>query len=281
MVIKHDVQPNTKEWLELRKKYRTASEAAIVLGISPWTTPEDFKLIKAGLKKQYYNSKMRRGHELEDQVRQHASDFFGMDFKEAIYSNGNYLASLDGIADDIVLEIKVSDYTFKDLEDGDIPEYYHVQMQQQLFCSGARVAYLYVYSPERDEYICSHDVALDPGYMPKIELAWEQFDDMELPENAPLDRTGEAAVEMLFAEYAFLKGEAENIKEKMDKIKEQLLAFADDRTMVASDYTLQKSKPRITTDYRTACSDAKLDLSKYKKEGDSVWTIKLPKNPFA
>ena len=46
MIIKHDVQPNTEEWLALRKQYRTASEAAIVMGISPWTTREDFKLIK-------------------------------------------------------------------------------------------------------------------------------------------------------------------------------------------------------------------------------------------
>ena len=34
---KLDLAPNTPEWLEARKKYRTASEAPIVCGISPFT----------------------------------------------------------------------------------------------------------------------------------------------------------------------------------------------------------------------------------------------------
>ena len=64
---------NTPEWLEARKKYRTASEAAIVLGISPFTTVEKFKSIKAGLVKQYYSKAMEQGHIQEDQIRQAAS----------------------------------------------------------------------------------------------------------------------------------------------------------------------------------------------------------------
>ena len=69
-MIKHDVKPNTPEWLELRTQYRTASEAAIVMGISPFTTPLKFKMIKEGLAKQYYSKAMQDGHRLEDQVQE-------------------------------------------------------------------------------------------------------------------------------------------------------------------------------------------------------------------
>ena len=56
------LEQNSQEWLDARKKYRTASEAAIVLGISPFTSVDDFKLIKAGVKQQYYSAAMKQGH---------------------------------------------------------------------------------------------------------------------------------------------------------------------------------------------------------------------------
>lgn len=279
-MIKHDVQPNTSEWLALREKYRTASEAPIVLGISPWTSPRDFKLIKAGLKKQYYSKAMRLGHELEEQVRQHASDHFDIDFVEAVYTRNGYLASLDGIGNDTVLEIKVSDHTFNHLSDGDMPEHYFAQVQQQLYCSGAKVGYLYVYSPKRDEYICSRPIEPMPIYMESIAEAWDKFEAMPLPDDAPMDLTGDGFVENLFAEYAYLKSEADNLKAKMDDIKAKLIEASNEHSLVVGDYSMTKSKPRVTTDYAKACKDAKLDLSSYKKEGESSYTIKLPKNPF-
>lgn len=279
-MTKHNVAPNTPEWLELRKQFRTASEAAIVLGISPWTTPEDFKLIKAGLKTQYYNSNMRRGHELEDQVRQHANDHFDKDFKEEIWSKGKYLASLDGIDGDTLVEIKVSDYTYEELEKGDVPEYYHVQVQQQLHCSPATKGYLYVYSPKRDAYIKSYAIEEDPAYHLKIEEAWEAFDKMPMPEG-PINAEGDGDVMKLFHHFAYLKNQAEQIKEQMDDIRRQLIDSSHGKGYKAGGYTLRQSKPRTSYDYKTACTDAKLDLENYKKVGEGTWGITVPKNPFS
>lgn len=279
-MIKYDVAPNTPEWLELRKKYRTASEAPIVLGISPFTSINDFKLIKAGLKKQFYNKAMQQGHQLEEQVRQHASDHFDLDFKEEIWTRGGYLASLDGIDKGTIVEIKVSDYTFNHLYDGDMPEHYFAQVQQQLYCAGAKVGYIYCYSPKRDEYIMSAPIEPMPTYMESIAEAWDKFDAMELPDNAPVDFTGDGFLENLFAEYAYLKSEADSLKAKMDEIKVKLIEASSERSLVVGEYSLTKSKPRVTTDYAQACKDAKLDLSDYKKEGEPSYTVKLPKNPF-
>jgi len=277
-LVRHDIQPNTPEWLELRKGFRTASEAAIVLGISPFQTPEQFKLIKAGLKTQYYSKAMQLGHELEAQVRQHAGDHFDLNFEEQIWTRGKYLASLDGIDGDVLVEIKVSDRTYNDLADGNMPEYYYAQVQQQLHCSPAKVGYIYAYSPKKDAYIHSAPIEEMPIYMESIEEAWEKFDAMPVPEQIDFSDNGEVVT--LFQSYQTLKDQADNIKEQMDEIKRQLIAKAQDHSIEALGYKLTKSKPRTSYDYSKACKDAKIDLEAYKKVGDPSWSIKMAPNPF-
>lgn len=276
---KLDLAPNTPEWLEARTQYRTASEAAIVLGISPFTTPDDFKLIKAGIKKQFYSSAMKQGHDLEAQVREHANAHFSLDFKEEVWVNGDYLASLDGIDGKCLVEIKVSDYSYRELVEGEIPEHYYTQVQQQLHCSPANVGYLYVYSPKQDAYAVSKPIYEEPEYMTRVSIAWDLFDSMPVPEVA-VDAQEDGKVINLFQQYASLKHQADSIKEEMDKIKESLVALGNDKGITAGDYKLTVKRGSTTYDYKKAATDAKLDLTKYGKQGKPSHAITIPKNPF-
>lgn len=274
-----DLLPNTDAWLEARKNYRTASEAAIVMGISPWTSINDFLLIRAGKKKQYYSKAMKRGHDTEEQIRQWANKLLGLELREEIWTNGKYLASLDGIDDNTIVEIKTSDYTYEDLQDGIIPEYYMCQIQQQLYCSGADVAYLAAYSPTKDAYAISDPIEFDKEIMFKIEDAWIEFDKLPTPEG-PTIADGDGEIVDLFLDYEGLKYQAEEIKAKMDAVKNKLIKRANDNNLVANGYKLTKSKPRMTIDYKKAAMDAKLELETYTKAGASSWSISIPKNPF-
>lgn len=276
------LEQNTPEWLEARKQYHTASEAAIVLGISPFKTALAFKMERAGLKKSYYSAAMRRGHELEDQVRQHAENFFGCTFAPECWVNGQYMASLDGIdaERDTIVEIKVSDRTYNDIKDGNFPEYYYAQLQQQLHCSPAKVGYLYVYSPEKDAYICSAPVEEMPLYMESIDEAWLKFDQIELDEHTPVDRSDDGAIVNLFGEYAGLMRKIKQCQERADIIKAKLIAEAGDHTLIAGDFKLERRKGATRYDYKKAATDAKVDLEQYKTEGNPTFTFKLPKNPF-
>lgn len=271
--------PNTPEWLEARKQYRTASEAPIVLGVSPFTTPEQFKLIKAGLKKTYYSKAMQLGHELEAQIRDHANQLFGKTFKEEIWVNGEFLASLDGIDGDTLVEIKTSDYTYRELVEGDVPKHYYAQIQQQLYCSPAEKAYLVAYSPKAKEYAISEEITLDPLFMRTISEAWDAFDAMPIPE-VPMDFSGDGEIRELFDEYETLKGVADATKAKMDEIKALLIEKANDKGLVCDDYKLTAKAGAVSYDYRGACKDAKLDMESYKKQGKPTYSVTLPKSPF-
>lgn len=272
------LEQNSQEWLDARKQYRTASEAAIVLGISPFTSVADFKLIKAGVKQQYYSAAMQQGHDLEDRVRQLSNWHFGLDFKDECWVNGDYMASLDGIDGDTLVELKVSDRTYRDLKDGIMPAYYHAQVQQQLFCSPAEIGYIVAYSPKEDDIAVSERIELDYAVIDKIEAAWEAFDAMEVPEVADMSNNG--AVMELFQRYAKIKAETERAKDEMDEIKKGLIEHSSDKSLTAGDFKLTKGKPRVTYDYKKAATKASVDLEQYRKESEGTWTISVPKNPF-
>lgn len=272
------LEQNSQEWLDARKKYRTASEAAIVLGISPFTSVDDFKLIKAGVKQQYYSAAMKQGHDLEELVRREANKYFVRDFKDECWVNGDYMASLDGIAGDILVELKVSDRTYRDLNEGITPDYYYAQVQQQLYCSPARYGYIVAYSPKVDDIAVSDLIELDLAFFHQIEKAWERFDAMDVPEVADMSNNG--AVVELFQQYARLKAEAERIKDEMDEVKKGLIEHSSDKSLTAGDFKLTKGKPRVTYDYKKAATKSGVDLEKYRRDSEGSWTISVPKNPF-
>jgi hypothetical protein len=66
----------------------------------------------------------------------------------------------------------------------------------------------------------------------------------------------------------------------MELTKEELIKEAGDRSLVAGDFKLVRSKPTTRYDYKKAATDAKVDLEKYKSEGKPTFSVKLPPNPF-
>lgn len=276
-MIKHDVAPNTKAWLDLRAQFRTASEAAIVLGISPFTTPEQFKLIKAGLKTQYYSKAMQRGHQLEDKVRQYCNEHFNKDFKEEVWSNGAYLASLDGIDGDTLVEIKVSDRTYTDLKNGINPGYYEAQVRQQLHCSPATVGYIVAYSPKEDAYAIGH--AITAANIDDIENAWLVFDALPVPDSL-IDMSDNGQIVALFHEYQKLKQDIDAQAARMTEIKDALVVVSHGKGVEALGYKLTPKKGATTYDYKKATKEAGIDMDRYKKEGKPSFTLTMPRSPF-
>ena len=279
-MIKHDIEPNTPEWLELRKGYRTASEAAIVLDISPFQTPQRFKMVKAGLARQFYSKAMQLGHEKEAMIRAWSEQRLGKQFFEEVWTRDNYLASLDGRSTDgVVLEIKCSSHTYNTLSNGDMPEHYLSQIQQQMYCSGSETAYLVAWCPKSDQYAISEVINFDPSFMSRIEAAWEAFDAMPLPEG-DVNADDNQTLERLFHEYEAIKTQRDQIDDKLSEVKEQILEFsAEGRAVNCRGYRINYVKPRTTIDYKKATKG--LDLEPYTKVAASgTYSLKMAPSAF-
>ncbi len=279
---KLELKQNTQEWLDARKQYRTASEAAIVCGVSPWTSVADFKLIKAGKKQQYYSKAMQRGHELEDTVRQKANALLNMTFTEACYVRDCFMASLDGISADetTLIEIKVSKWTYQDIIGGKIPEYYWLQIQQQLFCSPAKAGYLVAMHPDTEDIVVSDPIYPEVEAMARIEQAWIAFDEMPVPEG-PVDFTGNGEITELFKEYDALKRIQDDTKAEMDRVKATLIEKVGNQSAVVSGgYKITLKEGATRYDYKKAALDAGILLDDYATTGEPSFSITLPKPVF-
>lgn len=151
--IKH----NSPEWYELRKSGIGGSDAAAILGLSPWKTNVDLWEEKVGIKPLLDlkdNEAVKYGREAEDSLIQ----MFTLDFpeytvhtnKSVVYRRGFMFASLDAevITDDDrfgILEIKTTEphssiAAMKWNEQ--VPEYYYVQILHYLIVTGFDFAIL-------------------------------------------------------------------------------------------------------------------------------------------
>lgn len=269
-------------WLELRKGYRTASEAAVVLGISPFQKPEDMKLVKAGLKEVYYSDAMRLGNELEPLAREKAEAHFGEPFEPQIWTNGKYLASLDGISFDgkMIIEIKVSKKTFEEVSDGIVPEHYKAQMRQQMYCSGAIAAHLVVLHPETHEIAVSDDIG-NPDiqdFIAGLDAAWDEFDAMPIPElKADIDMEGDPVWEMHSDKLKYLMEEKALLDEEIAKAKEALIERANGSNAHGNGVKIYHTEGRKSVSYAKAIKDLApdADLSKYTTTGKPSWAVKV------
>lgn len=140
----------TDEWLELRRSKITASDAAIIMGVNPWSSLDKLREEKLGLappKKK--TAKMQRGLDLEDTAREYFTVYTGIKVEpKVIFHSQNdwMMASLDGISVDkhCIVEIKCPDpfgSSHKDAQSGMIPSIYYPQVQHQIAVANVDKAY--------------------------------------------------------------------------------------------------------------------------------------------
>jgi len=137
------------EWLEFRKGGIGSSDAPIISGVSPYSTPYQLWEIKTRRKAEWRgNFATRRGHAVEPQARAHYEFVFEREMPATLVQHPQFpwmRSSLDGwnAKERIVLEIKCPGKVDHDLAlNGLVPEKYYPQLQHQIFVSSAnRVDY--------------------------------------------------------------------------------------------------------------------------------------------
>ncbi len=129
----------SEEWLNFRKSKIGASDAPIIMGVSPWKTAHELWMEKMSCENTVIsNSSMERGIELEPIARDLFENLLSVKVEPRVKIHPKYewmIASLDGIDDDqkIMVEIKCPNKRDHKLaEEGKIPDKYYPQLQHQL-----------------------------------------------------------------------------------------------------------------------------------------------------
>lgn len=270
----------SQEWLEWRQKGIGSSDIAAIMGSCPFKSAIDVYKEKLGGEGQVVNKWMQRGKDNEVDARVRFCHSTGKEFDPLTIchdDNERFIASLDGYCRSTkeVLEIKTPGRKTADMAaKGQIPAHYLMQIQWQLFVSGADRAYYFCDSPDTFE---EYTVEVTPCSQMQNRLKEEaekflaQLDAGELPDDgedfledeekrAKLDKMGD------------IKQEIKNLTDQYEDLKKSL-GYEGTRTIKSNRYKFVRSV-RSAVDYKKAAEDSGVDLEAYKKPKTITWSIK-------
>lgn len=200
------LQQGTAEWAAHRARHYNASEAAAMLGLSPYKTRAELLREKAtGITPEVDAATQRRfdrGHEIEALARPIAERIIGSELYPVVLSaevDGLPLsASLDGLTmlETEAFECKTLNANLAEaLSYALIPDEYHPQMEQGLLLSGADRC-LFMASDGTEEGTLWAWYESRPAVRAKLLYGWKQFAD-DLANYQHVETAAEVVVEVL------------------------------------------------------------------------------------
>lgn len=276
----------TKEWHDLRKTKIGASDAAAIIGISPYKTARDVYFEKINEKEdEEPNVAMQRGLELEPIAREWFENKRGMKAPAAVRIHPEYdfmMASLDGINEEkeFVLEIKCpyAEGNHNLAKQGVIPEHYMCQIQHQLFVTGYKKAYYISYYKLEGLIICveRNDHFIDNTLLPALKKFWDCLINRREPEFQEGDFKDQSSYEWMVAasEWENLGAQIRSLTELQESIKKKLVKMADGKNSVGGGIKVIKAKRKGTVSYAEIPELKIVDLDHYRKPDTEYWMIR-------
>lgn len=277
------IQQNTEEWLDLRKTMIGASDAPIIMGMSPYKTALQLWREKLDLDEGYQTEYMRRGLMLEDAARVRLKEDRGIDVKPKVvmHSVNNWqMASLDGISDDgkTIVEIKCSGKKYhQEALNGTIPEHYKAQLQHQMECTGLDEVYYYSFDGqdgvllkmERDQEFIDQMIKMEEKF-------YECMISMVPPEITCDDYVLNESEEWKELEYQWeiLKIKEKLVNHEKKLLKEGFLKLSNGRLMKGAGVTVYKSVVSGKIDYDKIEVLKGIDLEQYRGESKETWGVR-------
>jgi putative phage-type endonuclease len=184
MRIANSLPQNSAEWLKWRLAGLGASDAPVVMGVSPFTTRFELWLEKTGLgeRPEFHPNAvkaMARGTLLEPLAREEYEKSVGgikFDALNVIHERYDFIrASLDGYNASVnrIVEIKCPGKAdLAEAAKGRVPKKYLPQVQLQLLVTGAVACDYFTFDGVRGSSI---EVLPDPAYQAKLEAELVQF----------------------------------------------------------------------------------------------------------
>jgi putative phage-type endonuclease len=265
------------EWHAHRAQYRNASETAIVMGESPWTTPYQLWEYRTGRKVQTVNSAMARGTALEPLARAAYEELTGQVMQPLVLVEGDYSASLDGLSFDgeLLVEIKCpvkgkASSLWQQVARGEIPVHYRWQLEHQFLVSKAAKGHLFVFDGSEGILL---EVLPTPERWPAIHEAWNAFmrcieTDMppaltERDKVVRMDADWQAAAER----YMQLKAEADALALRLDEAKAALVGLASHPSESGFGVSVTRYWKAGSVDYSRVPELQGIDLDAYRGKG--------------
>lgn len=271
------------EWLKMRKSFLGASDAPVIMGVSPWKTAYQLWEEKCGLSGDQETTRaMQYGTDMEEPARRAYEKHTGNLVSPTVifHPEKKYMmSSLDGISFDgkISVEIKnVKEEDHEEAKSGKIPEKYFPQVQHQLACLGHNL--LHYFSFRKGDFALV-EVERDEEYIQKLyELEgkfWEDVQTLREPKLSEKDylmiNTPESLT--MASEWRSINQQLKALEEKEKQYRKQLIEIANNKNARIGDIKLTKSIRKGTVDYGKIIELEGVDLEQYRKDPVVAWRV--------
>ena len=278
------LEQNTSVWQAWRQSRFGASDAAAMLGISPYKTREQLLREKQGViakTSDYQRELYAAGHAAEKAILPHLEDLAGQPITPCVYEGEDSIAaSLDGISFEgtLIIEHKLlrdSDASRKRFDmaaRGELAEHDMAQVQQQLMVSGAEKCW-FVVSDGTPDNMAIADVFPDADWFTRIKEGWAQF-------ARDLEASADEVPQILAKEYRDLDAQIKALQSQQQAVKDQLIALAeeaDSDSLAVGGITLKRIESKGAVDYKAIPALKDIDLDVYRKPASITWRININK----
>jgi len=281
------IEIGSEEWLEFRRNKIMATDAPVIMGVSPWTTPLQLYKKKKERVESATNTYMKRGLELEPIARDLFEEKMGIFVWPEVRVSEEFDwmgATFDGINDDgIVVEIKCPGHKDHDLAiEGNIPEKYFPQCQHQMMVADVSSMYYVSYNPESETPLVILNVSRDDLYCETLKEKELEFLSCLKEDREPEKSSRDVDYEMINDEtllkeeemLACLIKKKKEIEDQIDLLKEKITSSLNGTRAKGMFLCFSMTERKGQVEYSKIPELKDVDVEKYRKPSCTVWSVK-------
>lgn len=280
---KIDLAPNTPDWLEFRKSKIGASDAPVIMEVSPWKTPYQLWQQKLDLSHpDFITRSMQRGVELEQQAREELERITGLLFSPCVVMHaqmGWMISSLDGLdlEENHIAEIKCPNAIDHAMaEAGKVPEKYYPQLQHQLEVCEMDMVHYFSFDGEKGVLV---KVYRDEDYIKKMiqkeREFWECLQELTPPPFTCRDYKIVESEDWKKAaqEYIQIDDTINELERKKKEIRDALINLSNHQNSVGEGIKVLKTFVKGRIEYNDIPEIKKINLDDFRRPPSEVWKI--------
>jgi putative phage-type endonuclease len=278
------VKQNTPEWIRYRRTKIGSSDAPVIAGVSPWSTPFQLWEEKLGITPPKSSTvAMERGRELESLARLEFMRLTGLEMQPMVMEHKEVpfvIASLDGIDFDQkhIVEIKCPGKDDHSLAmDGIVPGKYIPQLQHQLFVTGLAMVFYFSFDGREGKIL---EVKRDDEYISRLFSQEKEFykciQEFEPPKLTERDyvRMESPEWDSYAKRWKRLQEQKKFLEKEEEELREALLIACGKNNAKGSGIQIYKMVRKGQIQYSMIPALKDIDLDQYRKGHTEVWTIR-------
>lgn len=274
-------EQGSQEWHELRKRHIGASDAGIILGISPWKTKYQLFEEKLGITYSCETNNLQKYNDMEPAAREHFKNLMGIEVKPKVMFHPKIkymMASLDGLSEDgkTALEIKCGEATYKLAVAGKVPEHYNAQMQHQMAVLGLKSMFYFCFDGSTGIMleIERNDDMIELIYREEQDF-WNRVQNFDPPALTNKDLVNMDSLEwkQTAFEYINMKALREKYEREEDILKQRLIDLAGSKSCKGGGVQVSRYIRKGNIDYAVIPELQGRDLEIFRKKPLESWRI--------